>query len=227
MARVEKIPTAPFSPYYGCLIMFMAAFVFGGIIAWSYYSLITQDKVISSLTVDDPVELPQSTLAGPARVALEEKLATFSQAATGGQPAEISLNLEELNALLVMAPDTGYGSYAGMMHFEGTDPTQSRLFARICLPMNRIKFWEDKKRYLIGSAGFFIHVHEEGVDAKVASVEVPGKEVPEGFIVGMEIWTWLAPYRKLEPIGSVLKSIRTARVTETGVTLSTAAPAQP
>lgn len=227
MPRVEKIPTAPFSPYYGCLIMLMAALVFGGIIGWSYYALITQDKVISTLTVDEPVELPQMTLEQAARSALEEKLSAFSQAVTTGQPAELSLSIEELNALLLLAPDTGYGSYSGMLHFEGTESAKSRLIARICLPMNRIKFWEDKKRYLIGTAGFFIHVHEEGVDAKVMDVSVPGKEVPEGFIVGMEIWTWLAPYRKLEPIGTVLKAIRSARVTEAGVVLSTSAPAQP
>jgi hypothetical protein len=50
-------------------------------------------------------------------------------------------------------------------------------------------------------------------------VSVPGKEVPEGFIVGMEIWTWLVPYRKLESIGIVLKVIRSARVIEAGVVL--------
>lgn len=227
MARIQKVPTAPFSPYYGCAIMLLAILTFGGILGWSYYSLITQDKVISTLTVDDPVELPRTTLPEPARAALEAKLDTFAQAASAGQPAELTLSIEELNALLLIAPDTGYGSYAGMLHFEGADPANSRLTARICLPMNRLKFWENKKRYLIGTAGFFIHVHQEGVDAKVMDVQVPGKEVPEGFIVGMEIWTWVAPYRKLEPLGTVLKAIRTARVTDTGLHLSTTAPAAP
>jgi hypothetical protein len=59
-----------------------------------------------------------------------------------------------------------------MLYFEGTEPAKSRLIVCICLSMNRIKFWEDKKRYLIGIVGFFIHVHEEGVDAKVMDVGV-------------------------------------------------------
>jgi hypothetical protein len=227
MARVQKVPTAPFSPYYGCAIMLMAVFIFGGIIAWSWYALVTQDKVIASLTVDDPEPLPRTALDEPARTALEQRLKTFANAAQAGQAAELALSLEELNTLLVLAPDTGYGSYAGLLHFEKTDPGNNRLVARISLPMNHIKFWEDRKRYLNGHAGFNIHVHAEGVDAKIVDVEIPGKEVPEGFIVGLEIWTWLAPYRNLEPIGSVLKAVRQAQVTDTGLTLSTTAPAAP
>lgn len=225
MARVQKVPTAPFSPYYGCAIMLMAVLTFGGILAWSWYALVTQDKVIASLTVDDPDTLPSTPLAEPARAALEQRLTTFADAARNGQAAELALSLEELNALLVLAPDTGYGSYAGLLHFEKTDPANSRLVARIALPMNRIKFWEGRKRYLNGHAGFLVHVHAEGVDAKIIDVEVPGREVPEGFIVGLEIWTWLAPYRSLEPIGSVLKAVRQARVTDAGLVLSTTAPA--
>ncbi len=225
MARVQKVPTASFSPYYGCAIMLMAVLTFGGIIAWSWYALVTQDKVIASLTVDDPDTLPSTTLAEAAQAALEQRLATFAEAARNGRAAELALSLEELNALLVLAPDTGYGSYAGLLHFEKTDPANSRLVARIALPMNRIKFWEGRKRYLNGQAGFLVHVHAEGVDAKIIDVEVPGKEVPEGFIVGLEIWTWLAPYRSLEPIGSVLKAVRQARVTDAGLLLSTAEPA--
>lgn len=225
MARVQKVPTASFSPYYGCAIMLMAVLTFGGILAWSWHVLVTQDKVIASLTVDDPETLPRTSLADPARAALEQRLNTFAEAARAGQTAELTLSLEELNALLVLAPDTGYGSYAGLLHFEKTDPANSRLVARISLPMNRLKFWEGRKRYLNGQAGFLVHVHAEGVDAKILDVTVPGKEVPEGFIVGLEIWTWVAPYRKLEPLGSVLKAIRQARVTDTGLWLSTAAPA--
>jgi hypothetical protein len=54
-------------------------------------------------------------------------------------------------------------------------------------------------------------------------VKVPHKVVAEGFITGMEIWPWVAPYRKIEPLGTVLKLIKKATVTADGVTLSTKA----
>lgn len=226
MARIQKIPTAPFSPYYGCVIMVMAVLTFAGIIAWSAYSLLTQDKEIAKLTMEEPVKLAPVELSPEARAALEKRLADFSlqvAASTEATPAELNLTVADLNAIITIAPDTGYGTYADMVRVTGTDPARKALITQVCLPMKKLKFWEGKFRYLIAELAFFVHVHEEGVDAKVMDVKVPGKEVPEGFIVGMEIWPWVAPYRKLEPMGSVLKKIRRATVTPEGVTLSTKA----
>lgn len=223
MARIQKTPTGEFSPFYGCLIMSLAALTFGGIIAWSGYTLLTQDKAISAFTVDEPEKMPAVVLAAEAKMALEKRLSDFAAAVTSGQASELSLSLAEINALLTLAPDSGYGSYAELVRFEKTDPAKSTLEGRVSLPMNRLKFWEGKKRYLNGSATFLIYVHEEGIDAKVVDVKVPGKTIAEGFVSGMEIWPWVAPYRKIEPLGGVLKSIKKVTVTAEGITLSTKA----
>ena len=221
MARIQKVPTGTFSPYYGCAIMLAAIFIFGGIVAWSIYSLVTQDKYIAAITVDEPVALPPVTLTPEQKAQLQTRLTAFGDAAKNRQAATLSLTVPEINALITMAPDTGYGTYADMVRIVRTEPAKNTLVAQICLPLNRIKFWEDKKRYLIGEATFQVLIFGEGVDAKVVDVNVPGKEVPEGFITGMEIWTFLAPYRKLEPLGTVLKAATKAQVTPEGVVLAT------
>ncbi|GEP42660.1 hypothetical protein [Brevifollis gellanilyticus] len=217
MARVEKVPVSGFSPFYGCLIMVMAALVFGGIIAWSAYSLFQQDKAIAVFASDQPQKFAPIELSAEARAALEKKLADFK----AGQTTELTLSIAELNGLLLIAPDTGYGTYTEMLRFERTEPEKNRLIAQVCLPMNHIKFWEDKKRYLNGEAAYEVLVHEAGVDAQVADVKVPGKVVAEGFVTGMATWTLLAPYAKLDAIGPSLKLVKKATVTADGVTLST------
>jgi len=217
MARVEKVPTGTFSPFYGCAIMIMAAMVFGGIIAWSAYSLFQQDKAIAAFASEQAVKFPPIELSAEARTALEKKLADFN----AGLTAEITLSIAELNGILLIAPDTGYGSYTEMLRFERTEPEKNRLIARVSLPMNHIKFWEDKKRYLNGEAAYEVMVHEAGVDAKVMDVQVPGKTVAQGFIDGLGTWTLLAPYQKIEPSGAALKRVKKASVTAAGVTLST------
>lgn len=58
MSNVQKVPTAGFSPYYGCAIMIMAVLIFGGILGWSAFSLFTQDKAIGLITQPEPVKLP-------------------------------------------------------------------------------------------------------------------------------------------------------------------------
>jgi hypothetical protein len=217
MARVEKVPVSGFSPFYGCFIMAMAALVFGGIIAWSAYSLFQQDKAIAAFASDEPQKFAPVDLTPEARAALEKKLADFRDS----QVAEITLSIAELNGLLEIAPDTGYGTYKDMIRFERTEPEKSLIIAQVCLPMNHIKFWEDKKRYLNGVAAYEVMTHEAGVDAKVVDVKVPGKTVAEGFIASIGTWTLLAPYQKLDTIGPALKLVKKATVTADGITLST------
>ena len=220
MARIQKIPTGEFSPFYGCAIMSLAALTFGGIIAFSAYSLFSQDKAIAVFASDTPIKLPPIELSPEARAALEKKLTDFASTAKTGQPAELTLSISDLNALILIAPDTGYGTYTDLVRLESFDPKKSTVSGQVSLPMNNVKFWENKKRYLNGQITFHLYIHAEGIDAKVVDVKVPGKEVAEGFITGMEIWPWVAPYRKVEPVGATLKAIQKVTVTAEAVTFS-------
>jgi hypothetical protein len=220
MARIQKIPTGEFSPFYGCAIMSLAALTFGGIIAFSAYSLFSQDKAIAVFASDTPIKLPPIELSPEARAALEKKLTDFASTAKTGQPAELTLSISDLNALILIAPDTGYGTYTDLVRLESFDPAKSTVSGQVSLPMNNVKFWENKKRYLNGQITFHLYIHAEGIDAKVVDVKVPGKEVAEGFITGMEIWPWVAPYRKVEPVGATLKAIQKVTVTAEAVTFS-------
>lgn len=219
MARLQKVPTAAFSPYYGCAIMLAAVLVFGGMVGWGIFSYFVQDKTIAAMTVNEPIKLPPAALTPEAQSAFDKRLANFGAAATAGQPAELTLSLAELNALLVMAPDTGSGTYAEKLRFHSTDPAKKTLTAQACLPMNK-KFWEDGMRYLIGEVTFEVYVHDAGPDARVVDVKVPGKTVEPGLINNMGIWPWVAPYQS-GPLGTVLKNIREAEVTADGLILRT------
>jgi hypothetical protein len=219
MSAPLKQPTASFSPYYGCVIMIAAVLVFAGIIAWSAYTFFVQDKAIAAITVAQPAPLPPADLSGEAKADLEKRLTRFADAAKAGQPADISLTLAELNAMLGMAPDAGNGGYAGSLRLIRTDPAASAIVTQTSLPMNK-KFWEEGHRYLVGEVTFYIYLHEGGPDAKVMDIKVPGKEVEPGLIRDMGRWPWLAPYQS-GPLGPVLKAVQQVQVTPTGVTLST------
>jgi hypothetical protein len=219
VTRLQKVPTAGFSPYYGCAIMIAAVLVFGGMVGWSIYAFFAQDKTIAALTQDYPITLPPATLPAAAQADLEKRLAGFAAAATADQPAELKLSLPELNALLAMAPAIEAGGYAEQLRLIRTDPVLNTLSAQACLPMNR-KFWEKGKRYLIGEVTFGIYDGPAGPDAKVVNVKVPGKTVEPGLINNMGIWPWLAPYQT-GPLGEVLKKIRHAQVTPEGIALAT------
>jgi hypothetical protein len=221
MAKIQKVPTGEFSSYYGCYIIVMAAFVFFGIIAWSAWSFFKQNEEIGKFTVDEPVKFEVKALPEVEMKTLREKLAAFGEAAKAGTPAVLSLTLDEMNAVIQIAPDSGYGSYKDIVHLKKTDPANNRLIADLSMPLRGLESWKVKTRYMIAEGVFLMQVHEEGIDAKLIDVMIPGKTVPPGFVDNLQIWTWIAPYRKLEPLGSMLKGVKKVTVTAEGITMST------
>lgn len=224
MSRVVKTPVSSYSPFYGCFIMAAAALIFGGIIAWSAYTLFRQSAEIDTFTVSEPVSFPAFALSTEGQEALHAKGAALQKALASQSEAAIDLSLDELNALVVLAPDLGHGTYTEIVRFTGTDPEKNLLLADINLPLNPLPFSGKGKRYLVGKAHFQVSVGENGPDLRIIHLESPGKTIPTGFVQSQEFWTWLTPYLKDAQIASTLKALRTARVTPQGLHLSTRAP---
>lgn len=219
MARIEKKPTAEFHSGYGCVILAAAIGVFGFIIWWSWYSLTTMDSEIAAIAQEQPAKLaevaPQPGLA--------QKLADFAKAATAGAPATLRLSADELNALIVAAPDAGSGTYAGMLRVQGFAPESGEITTACSLPMNTAKFWEDTKRHLVGEIDFSLALTEAGLDARVKTVRVPGKTIPDGMLKGMQMYGYLGPYQTHPEIGPILMAIKSFAVEADGIVLSTRA----
>lgn len=220
MASITKTPTAPYNPFFGCGIIASAALVFGGIIAWSLYSLTTQDREIAKFTVEQPVKPVPVKVMGPELEALKQRLTTFGQEVKAARPARLVLTVAELNTLTDLAPDTGYGNFAEIIAFKSATEGKE-LVADVCFPMNKMKFWEGK-RYAVGEATFgTVIVNETGPDIKLHSLTVPGKVVNPGFVDTFSSLSLLAPYHKLEALAPIMKAIKSVKVTSKGVELST------
>jgi hypothetical protein len=217
MAKIEKVPTAEFHSGYGCIIMTAVVAVVAFIVWWSWYSLVTIDKEIGLLTQPTSVVMPQ---VAP-QPGLEQRLADFAKAANAGQTVALTLTVAELNALLLLAPDGGNGTYKDMLRVKSLDAAKSLIVTDASLPMNTAKFWEDTKRYLVGEIDFAVEMTALGPDTKVSAVRIPGKTVPEGMLKGMQMYGYLAPYQTHPTIGPVLKAIKQVKIEANGLRLST------
>lgn len=215
MAKIEKAPTGEFHSGYGCVIMALAAGMFGFILWWGWYSLTTMDREIGAVAQAQPVVLAEITSVPD----LEKRLADFAAAVKAGSKASLKLSVADLNALLVLAPGGGNGSYKDMLRVKALDAAKGLLVTDGSLPMNTAKFWEGKKRYLVGEIDFKIEQTELGPDAKVSAVRVPGKKVPEEMVKGMQMYGYLGPYQSHPVIGPVLKAITLAKVEADGILL--------
>ena len=217
MAKIEKVPTAEFHSGYGCIIMTAVVAVVAFIVWWSWYSLVTMDKEIGLLTQPTSVVMPQIAL----QPGLEQRLADFGKAPTAGQKAALTLTVAELNALLLLAPDGGNGTYKDMLRVKSLDAAKSLIVTDASLPMNTAKFWEDTKRYLVGEIDFAVEMTALGPDTKVSAVRIPGKTVPEGMLKGMQMYGYMGPYQTHPTIGPVLKAIKQVKIEADGLRLST------
>lgn len=219
MAGPSKQPTAPFNPFFGCAVMLIVVTTLVGIVLWSLYSLRTQDNAIAKFTVDQPVALNAVKVAEADRQALMDTLKAFAEGARAGKTGKLELSIAELNTLMEIAPDSGYGKFTDILAFKGTRPESQSLVADVCFPMNKMKFWEGQ-RYAVGEAEFKpAIVKDAGADMKLISLTVPGKEVEPKFVEALGGWHWLTPYQKLEALTPVFKAITKVEVTVGGVTL--------
>jgi hypothetical protein len=220
-SQVVKQPRGVYSPYFGCLIfsVIILSVVFVG--GMAYYSLTNQDAAISVFASDTPVTLKAQTIPAEQRPALVNKLKAFAQDLIHPSNPEVALSLSiaELNTLIELAPDSGYGSFKEMIAFTQALAETQQLVADVCLPLNRIRFWEGK-RYAVGKSKFKPMIAEKvGLDFQLQSLEIPGKTVSEDFIDRLMLWHWLTPYNKAEGVGTVLAAISKVKVTSSGITL--------
>ena len=220
MATPLKQPTAPYNPFFGCAILIMIVTVFVGIITWSYYSFSTQDKAIGEFTVDSAVPLTPVKVPEAEVEPLKSVMRDFAEGVTAGKTGALELSIAEINTLLAIAPDTGYGDFTQMVAFKSTNVANQTLQADVCLPMNKMKFWEGK-RYAVGEASFKPDiVKDAGADMKLVELTVPGKPVDPKFNEALAGWYWLTPYQKLESLTPVFKAINKVEVTATGIKIS-------
>lgn len=219
MAKIQKTPTGEFHSGYGCIIMVAVIGVFTFIVWWGYYTLTTMDAAIAAITQSAPTALP----AVQAVPELEQKLSAFAADVTAAKSATLKLSVAELNALLTLAPDGGNGSYKDMLRVKSLDAAKQTITTDASLPMNTAKFWEDKKRYLVGEVDFTPEMTALGPDAKVSAVRVPGKAIPEEMVKGMAMYGYLGPYQNHATLGPVLKALKSCKVEADGVVVSTEA----
>jgi hypothetical protein len=219
-ARSIKEPRGVYSPYFGCTIFIIMLICVAGGLSLAYFSLRTQDAAFGEIAKDQPAELNPVVLAEAERAALLAKLAAFKQEVTDKKPATLELSIAELNTIVQLAPDSGYGGFKSMIAFTAAEPGAKQLQAKVCLPVNKIKFWEGL-RYLIGTAAFKPMIAEKvGIDMQMQSLTVPGKTVNQDLLDRLMLWQWFSPYTKLENIGPLMAAITSAEVTASGVRLS-------
>ena len=213
MTKIQKQPTGPFHPGYGCAILVIMVLTFGGIVSWVLYSGYEQDRQISAFTVSEapPLETPKPS--AEEKTALKGRLAEYSKTLSGGQPAKLILSLNDLNHLITLCSEAGIGDYRGVVRFNSMDSAAQVLKADIHWKMNNLPFTDRKDRFLVGKADFKPDLDTKSLEVRIIKVEVPGKQVSEGFEHQLEQWPWLNLAKTRPEIATALSSVVSFQLT--------------
>ena len=197
--RTMKEPTSTSSPYYGCAILLIAVLTFGGSAFWMFiYTPLMQNREIEQFTVNDPPPLPAPAATEADVQVLRGKLETFSSLALKGKPVTLTLTPADLNTLIGLAGEAGIVDYRGMVHFREFHAGAKSIEADIRWKMNHLPLVKAADRFLAGRAVFKPVVENGALELRIESVEVPGKQVSEGFLKQLHNWPWLNA-AKLKP----------------------------
>ena len=226
MSKLEKTPTGPFNPFYGCAILAIMVLTIIGIITWMFYSLLQQDKEIASFATDSAPAFPAVAMSQQDKTALLTKLSTFAKAAADGPSASLSFSIAEMNGLLALAADQHLGEekggtpYLEMLRFSSMDAGTKTLRADIHLPVNRLPWLGEGRRFVIGSAVFKPGIEGNSFDLKIDDLQVPGKLVSEGFVNNLRLMPWLSVAKLKPEISAPLGKVSSFEISPDGTMLT-------
>lgn len=188
------------SPLPGCLILITTLVVFGSLATWFTVVFVKQSRAIAGFTAEQasPVPLPDAT---PGQIAeTRRKLDDLLLAAVRNEMDRILFSAEDLNAMI--ASQELLADFRGQTHIRSI--SEAGIEAEMTQPL-RSGFLRQGTRHLNGVFRVKPELAGGTVLFRVVGIEVPGREVPEGFVQSYPAFMKLDP--KLEPLDQVLPKL--------------------
>jgi len=172
-----RSPSRGVSALPGCYIFALLAGLVVATLVWAGYTFLKQVDELAAFTDEEPVALAVVAPGAAQLAALEERLSAFGAAAGAGQPAELTLSVDDLNTILAGFPRLAEMKPLLVVRRLGPE---AAFTADISFPMNSLP---GRRRYLNGQLDGRFGLHPEaGLFISVLDVRVPGRTVPPGFI---------------------------------------------
>jgi hypothetical protein len=206
------------SPLPGCVVVVLALLGFAGLAAWTLWQGVRQDRAITGFTRPEPVLLPVAALDAAAADELHARIRGFTAALDEGRRAELALDAAALNHLV--ASENSLAELRAQLHV--TDITAGEIRTQICYPLNPPP-WRDGKRYLVGTLALRPVLDQGNAALTVASLSVPGQELPAWFTSQFQLYHPLERYLA-DPATKLRAAQLTAFVVEGTVLVLRSAP---
>lgn len=202
-----------FSPGAGCIIIMLGLALFTGAIAYALWAGIRQDRDIAKFTTEQRLELPDEPGTAEQVTAVRAKLEQFKKTIRESKPASLEITAADLNILV--RNDTALIEIRDMIYFDTITP--EAITGRLSMPLRRLAFWKPN-RYLNGTITMTVEASPGKLFLRLKSIEVPGKEVPPGFIERIAQDDLLDPYKN-DDNEDIYTSVQSATMRDGAVTI--------
>lgn len=190
------------SPMPGCIIILITVLVFGGL-ALLYLGVgYWMNREIDAVTDPQPITLavPQ---ASPGQVeSVYHKLHQLKQATEAGKMVRVSFSADDLNALIASEPLLA--DLKGKALVEKIDSTGIQTLVN--QQIRNLPF--RPQRFLNATIAFVPVVLKDSMVFEIHAIQVPGKEVPQGFVEGYSKQDFFKLDSKNPTLEPVLKQLR-------------------
>lgn len=186
----------------GCIIILITVLVFGGL-ALLYLGVgYWMNREIDAVTDPQPITLavPQ---ASPGQVeSVYHKLHQLKQATEAGKMVRVSFSADDLNALIASEPLLA--DLKGKALVEKIDSTGIQTLVN--QQIRNLPF--RPQRFLNATIAFVPVVLKDSMVFEIHAIQVPGKEVPQGFVEGYSKQDFFKLDSKNPTLEPVLKQLR-------------------
>ena len=202
------------SPLAGCAILITVGLMVIFLVVFSAVSFFRQADAISKFTQEKPAPVEITSVVGKeAEIqALSTRLEAFNKQLDGDQPATLALSADDLN--LAVAAYQPFEDLRGT--FRVKEITDKNMRIDVSYKMNgkprRTKEGENGLitsdfQYLNGSFIARPSLEKNEVSLKIDEVIVPGKAVPEEFVIRLSPYQVMQRYLTDPVMGTVMKKL--------------------
>lgn len=188
------------SPVAGCAILITAIVVFGTLATLFTVVFHKQSKVIAEFTVLEKATVPAMTPTAEQVTTANRKLEDLLLAAVRNEMDRVLFTADDLNALI--ASQELLADFRGQTFIRSI--SEEGIEAEMTQPL-RSGFLRQGTRHLNGIFRVKPELGGGTVTFRVVDIQVPGKEVPQGFIQSYPAFMKFDP--KLQPLDQVLPKL--------------------
>jgi hypothetical protein len=198
--------------FYGCLTFLLVALaVVVGVFFGTRKSI---QMVVSNYTEGQPAELPKVSVSPEQLRDLRQRL---ESAAGGKDESQISLDADEINALLRNSPELKAAGEQVYFQIEG-----DTMKAQVSLALDQFDMWRSMMRklllkgmsgrYLNGSATLDAGIENGELSVKVRDMTAKGKSLPSSFMANLRAENLADPANKNPELQTALQKIERLQV---------------